>query len=124
MRERKLTRAVLSVGHMSADEKRAMIAALKCLREMQGPVRKMEECIADIGLAMQRTNKRRESDAATDAKRRRLVGARLPIADAERCRKCAGLEGVSLYRFVVRALQVACESAETTAAQRLTVSDR
>lgn len=114
-----MKRAVLSVGYMSADEKRAMVAALECLRDLKGPVRKMEECLADIGIAMQRTSRRRESDARTDGARRKLVGARLPLEDAERCRKCAELEGVSLYRFVVRAMQVACETAETAAAQRL-----
>ena len=124
MRERKLRRAVLSVGCMSADEKRAMVAALKCLRDLKGPVRQMEECLADIGLAMQRTKKRRASDARTDAKRRKLVGARLPLEDAARCAACAALEGVSLYRFVVCALAAACEAAEKAAAQRLGVSDR
>lgn len=124
MRTGKLNRAVLSVSYMSADEKRAMVAALECLREMQGPVRKMEECLADIGLAMQRTSRRRESNRETEPTRRRLVGVRLPIAEAERCKKCAELEGVSLYRFVVRALAVACESAEKTAAQRLAFSSQ
>lgn len=109
MRERKLTRAVLSVGHMSADEKRAMIAALKCLREMQGPVRKMEECLADIGIAMQRTHRRRASDAVTDAARRVTVGARVRVEDARRYRECAALLGVSMYRFLIDALENACE---------------
>ena len=109
MRERKLNRAVLSVGYMSADEKRAMVAALECLRRLKGPVRQMEECLADIGLAMQRTHRRRASDAKTDGARRKLVGARLRIEDAERCARCAGFLGVSLYRFVVDALENACE---------------
>jgi len=98
-----------------------MVAALKCLGRLKGPVCEMEERLADISLAIQRTRKRRASDARTDGARRKLVGARLPLEDAERCRKCAELEGVSLYRFVVRAMQVACETAETAAAQRLAV---
>ena len=89
MTERKLKRAVLSVGHMSADEKRAMMAALLALRGMTGNVRHMEECLADIGLAMQRTARRRESDARTDKARRKTVGARLPLEEAERCAACA-----------------------------------
>ncbi|MBE6973342.1 MAG: hypothetical protein E7440_05625 [Ruminococcaceae bacterium] len=119
MRERKLKRAQRSIPYLSADEEIAMVAALKCLGRLKGPVCEMEERLADISLAIQRTRKRRESDARTDGARRKLVGARLPLEDAERCRKCAELEGVSLYRFVVRALQVACETAETAAAQRL-----
>lgn len=122
MRKKKLERAVLSVGCMSAEERRAMLAALLCLREMQGPVRKMEECIADIGLAMQRTNMRRENNRETEGKRRKLVGARLPLDEAARCKRCAEVEDISLYRFVVRALAVACETAEKAAAQRLAVS--
>ena len=112
MRERKLKRAVLSVGRMSADEKRALLAALECLKEMEGPVRKMEECLADIGLAMQRTIRRRESDARTDGARRKLVGARVPLAQAERCARCAGYLDVSMYRFVVDALENACVRVE------------
>lgn len=119
MRERKLKRAQRSIPYLSADEEIAMVAALKCLGRLKGPVCEMEERLADISLAIQRTRKRRASDARTDGARRKLVGARLPLEDAERCRKCAELEGVSLYRFVVRALQVACETAETAAAQRL-----
>ena len=124
MRERKLKRAAALVAVMSADERRAMVAALEALRGLRGNVRHMEECIADIGFAVQRTKKRRESDARTDAKRRKLVGARLPLDEAARCARCAALEDVSLYRFVVRALGAACESAEKAAAQRLGVSDR
>lgn len=112
MRERKLKRAVLSVGCMSADEKRAMVAALECLRDLKGPVRRMEECLADIGLAMQRTHRRRESDARTDAARRVSVGARVRFEDAERYKRCAGFLGVSMYRFVVDALEMACERVE------------
>ena len=106
MRERKLKRAVLSVGRMSADEKRALLAALECLKEMEGPVRKMEECLADIGLAMQRTRSRRESDAKTDKARRVTVGARVRVEDAKRYRECAQYLGLSLYRFVVLALDL------------------
>lgn len=124
MRERKLNRAARSIPYLSADEEIAMVAALKCLGRLKGPVCEMEERLADISLAIQRTRKRRESDARTDGARRKLVGARLPLADAERCTACAALEGVSLYRFVVRALAAACEAAEKAAALRRGVSER
>ena len=109
MRERKLKRAERSIPYLSADEEIAMVAALKCLGRLKGPVCEMEERLADISLAIQRTRKRRESDAKTDGARRKLVGARLRIEDAERCARCAGFLGVSLYRFVVDALETACE---------------
>lgn len=132
MRERKLKRAVLSVGRMSADEKRALIAALECLKELRGPVRKMEECLCDIGIAMQRTQRRRDSDAATDAARRMTVGARVRVEDAQRYRACAEYMRVSLYRFVVDALEMSCvrvaqqmaKERELIAAQGLAVSER
>ena len=98
-----------------------MVAALKCLGRLKGPVCEMEERLADISLAIQRTRKRRASDARTEPGRRKTVGARLLIADAERCARCAELEGVSLYRFVVRALGAACDAAEWAAAQRVGV---
>jgi len=107
-----MKRAVLSVGCMSADERKAMVAALVALRGLSGNVRHMEECLADIGLAMQRTHKRRASDARTDGARRKLVGARLPLEDAARCARCAAFLEVSLYRFVVDALENACERVE------------
>ena len=109
MRERKLKRAVLSVGCMSADEKRAMVAALECLRDLKGPVRRMEECLADIGLAMQRTHRRRASDAVMEPARRVTVGARVRVEDAQRYRECASFLGVSMYRFLIDALENACE---------------
>ena len=104
-----MKRAVLSVGYMSADEKRAMVAALECLRRLKGPVRQMEECLADIGIAMQRTHRRRASDAVTDAARRVTVGARVRVEDAQRYRECASFLGVSMYRFLIDALENACE---------------
>lgn len=117
---------------MSADEKRALIAALECLKELRGPVRKMEECLCDIGIAMQRTQRRRESDAATDAARRMTVGARVRVEDAARYQECAEYMGVSLYRFVVDALEMACvrvgqqmaKEREIIAAQGTQVSER
>lgn len=132
MRERKLNRAILSVGRMSADEKRALIAALECLKELRGPVRKMEECLCDIGIAMQRTQRRRESDARTDKARRVTVGARVRAEDAQRYRECAEYLGLSMYRFVVNALDAECVrterlmelEAESLAAQGLEVSER
>lgn len=48
---------------------------------------------------------KRESDRHTDYKRRVLVGARVPRAFAERCRTAAETEGISLYAWVVRALE-------------------
>lgn len=55
-----------------------------------------------------RVESKRESDRRTDARRRRTVGARVPVALYERVSACAQERGVSLYRFVVDALERAC----------------
>ena len=55
--------------------------------------------------ARRRASRRADSDARTDQARRLLVGARVPRETAERYRRCAGEEGLSLYRFVCNALE-------------------
>ncbi len=60
-----------------------------------------EEDVEDIVLAMERTRCRRASDRATDARRRVLIGARVPRALAEQVREAARGKGVSVYRFIV-----------------------
>lgn len=58
-----------------------------------------------------RVVRKAESDARTDGRRRVLVGARVPRALAERCRQAANREGISLYRWVIRALEKRLEGA-------------
>ena len=64
----------------------------------------LEQLLGSLG----RAESKRESDRTTDARRRRTVGARVPVDFYERVARCAGARGVSLYRFVVDALEREC----------------
>lgn len=113
----KLERFKRGITAMGADERAALHKALEAAVHLQSPVERAElvGLITDIGAAKGRAMARRESDRRTDRQRRRLVGARVPKLEAERCRRCAELEGVSLYRFMVEAIEAACVRAEAGA---------
>ena len=99
---------------MSADEREALEVALHTAVALQDPIEReaLIDCITDIGAAKGRALARRKSDSRTDFRRRSLVGARMAREQVERCQKCAAMEGKSLYRFVVGALEAACEGVE------------
>lgn len=92
----------------------AIMAALHgaCLLGTSCERGKMVRLINEIGEAKGRAAKRAESDKRTDGKRRKLVGAKIPIKEVERCKRCAEWQGISLYRFVVNALTHECEKVE------------
>ena len=112
-------RLVRAAGSLSVDERNAMIKAMRAAYALERGGAVMVTRLEHLALAMERSGRRKKSDRRTDAGRRKLVGARQPLEEAQRCAKCAELEGVSLYRFVVRALWEACVAAETAAAQRV-----
>ena len=91
----------------------AMVAArgLKRKKDRDFMLAKITGILAARGRFIQKS----ASDRRTDAARRRLVGARLPKDQAERCRACAALKGVSLYRFTVDALDTSCALTERLA---------
>lgn len=107
-------RAQRGIKRMCADEQRAFVAALDAACGLK-TVRDREMVLAHlerIAAARGRVDQRRESDARTDTARRVTVGARMRREDAERCAECAARDGMSLYRFVWRALMDACERSE------------
>ena len=55
--------------------------------------------------AGEETRQARARERRTDARRRCLVGARVPRAFYERCKREASLQGLSLYAWVVEALE-------------------
>ena len=112
-------RLMRAAGTLSVDERAAMLRALRSAYALERGSAVMVSRLEGLALAMERSGRRKKSDRRTDGGRRKLVGARLPIKEAERCAECARMEGVSLYRFVVRALWDACLAAETAAAQRV-----
>ncbi len=78
---------------LSADEKRAVQqAATTSLRPSD---------VFDVVMAIDRTRARRSSDRATDAKRRVLVGARVPRELGDKVKLAAQEKDVSVYRFVL-----------------------
>lgn len=102
---------------MNISERAAMAAALREAVRLRRTGRTMVSLVTDIGAARGRTIQRQESDRKTDAARRQLVGARLQLADAQRCRACASALQVSLYRFATDALMQACCEAEAAHAR-------
>lgn len=58
----------------------------------------------EYAVARYRQSGKAARDAAADADRRRLIGARLPIAQAERIKAAAAATDRSIYRFVIDAL--------------------
>ena len=110
----KLRRFQAGAQAMSARERAALHAAMTAARQLKRKKDRQHllELITGIGAARGRTLAKQASDRRTDAARRQLVGARLPKAQAERCRSCAALRKVSLYRFAVDALDAACAAVE------------
>ena len=112
--ERRTARFQEGARAMTADEREAMRAALDAAMELKDPLERWNilDAIEGVGAAAGRSEQRRRSDAATDRKRRQLVGARMPIEIADRCRDCAARTGVSLYRWVYDALVKAMEETQ------------
>ena len=112
--ERRTARFQEGARAMTADEREAMRAALDAAMELRDPLERWRilDAIEGVGSAKGRSGQRRRSDAATDRKRRQLVGARIPSDMAERCRDCTDRTGVSLYRWVYDALVKAMEETQ------------
>ena len=112
--KRKYNRLQVGTEHMNAQERAAMEAAYWAALHIQkgSERRKMMDRITDIGAARGRAEQCRESNARTDARRRKLVGARVPKEFAQRCKRCADAKGISLYRFVCNALERECGETE------------
>ncbi len=110
--ERKMERFRAGTEKMGAAERAALKAAMEAASAitMRWDRERMSDAVTEIGAAAGRDVRKAASDKRTDNARRKLVGARLPLADVERCRSCANAQGVSLYRFVAEALERACDT--------------
>lgn len=111
--EARLEHFKTGIAAMSTAEREALEAAMLTARGIPGGkgVSIIEQLVS-MTVARARTEAKHRSDAQTDRRRRRLVGARLPKHQADRCRACARLEGESVYRFVCSALERACSEVE------------
>ena len=103
---------------MSPQEQEALRNALKSIRLLPPNCQEiMLDRITEIAQARGRAERKRKSNRITDFQRRTLVGARVPRALKEQCRalkeQCraqAQARGISLYRFVLDALEQACHN--------------
>lgn len=102
--KRRIAAAKRGWDDLSSDEKRAV---KRLMNDARTPA-----LVVNMLVARSRTIRRRDSDRATDAERRILIGARVPREFGTRCRVCADALGVSLYRFTADALARECERVE------------
>lgn len=108
--ERRRGNAVMGRRRMTADEQQAFDAAVKIIERLPSFVcerRLALEAMEVLAASKQRAYARHCSDRQTDRKRRKLIGAKLPIEVAEEIELLAELQGISVYRFVVDALEAA-----------------
>lgn len=114
-------RIVEALDRLPAEERRAAKRALLRLGgdglAGRGTVPKVRavEAAGDIIRAAARGHGKRASDRETDRRRRVLVGARVPREQATRYQDAAAGAGVSLYRWVLDALNDAATRAEEAA---------
>ena len=106
----KVEKVVAALDQVPPWEKAKVMAAFRRLRGTGAVPELTALSVAfDVVLARGRTLRKKASDAQTDAVRRRTVGARVPYAFYQRCRDAAEARGVSMYRWVIRALERALE---------------
>ena len=113
--ERRKNNVIMGKYAMPADEAVAFNAVVETIKRLPSFVcerRLALEAMEVLAAAKHRTDSRRRSDRRTDGKRRKLVGAKLRIEDAEEIELLAQLQGVSVYRFVVDALGAAVKKAK------------
>ena len=68
--------------------------------------------------AQEKTRARYDRESLADHSRRTLVGARLPRSVAARCSALAAGEGISLYRWIERAIRERIEAEEAAQQQQ------
>lgn len=95
-------------------ERRALSNALDSAANITNPAERQAllHAITGIVAARRREQLQRESNRRTERARRHLIGAHVPLALYERCTQAAEDEGVSMYRWVMSALECACDRAE------------
>lgn len=121
MQKWEIRRLMVAIDRLPADERRAAKRALLRLGKDglagRGTVPRVRavEAAGEIIRAAARGHGKRASDRETDHRRRVLVGARVPRAQATRYQDAAAGAGVSLYRWVMDALNDAATRAEEAA---------
>lgn len=100
---------------LPAAERRAMQQAIDTAANITNSAERQAafQAITRIIAARRREQLQAASNRRTERARRHLIGAHVPIALYERCTDAADAEGVSLYRWVTSALEVACDQHES-----------
>ncbi|MBM6925783.1 hypothetical protein [Pseudoflavonifractor phocaeensis] len=94
-------------------EREAMAQALEAARSLPEPERaRIMEALEKVAQAGARAARRRHTNADYEGRRRRLVGAQMPIGMADRVRRCAQAQGLSVYAFVMEAVEAACNETD------------
>lgn len=118
MQKWEIRRIAEALDRLPAEERRAAKRALLRLGgdglAGRGTVPRVRavEAAGDIIRAAARGHGKRASDKETDRRRRVLVGARVPRERATRYQEAAAVQGLSLYAWVMAALERAAQDAE------------
>lgn len=118
MQKWELQRIAAALDKLPAEERRAARRALLRLGGAglagRGTVPRVRavEAAGDIIRAAARGHGKRASDRETDRRRRVLVGARVPRERATRYQEAAAVQGLSLYAWVMAALERAAQDVE------------
>lgn len=98
-------RVTAAMSRRSYPERRRILRAIEPLNRAMIPCHIATRAVAETVLAGDRTLRKREQDAASDGRRRKLVGARVPLDLYCKCKAAADIRGISLYAWVVEALE-------------------
>ena len=99
---------------LPAAERRAIQQALDTAANITNPAERQAllQAITGVVAARRREQMQAASNRRTERARRHLIGAHVPLALYQRCTQAAEDEGVSMYRWVMSALECACDRAE------------
>ena len=95
---------------VGAGERQALAEAIRLAGKLENKDRTgMLLALEKVARAAAIAARRRYSNARYEARRRRLVGAQVPLELYERGKRCAGQRGISVYAFVMEAIEEACD---------------
>lgn len=112
MQKWKYNRILQAIDQLPAEERRAAKRGLLRLSRGRGNISASRAigAIGDVITAAARGHGKRASNKETDRRRRVLVGARVPRERAAKYQEAAAVQGLSLYAWVVAALDRAAAS--------------
>lgn len=101
---------------VGANEREAIAEAVKIAGKLKKKDRvKMLLALERVARAAAIAARKRQTNARYEGRRRRLVGAQVPVELADRVREYAEKQGVSVYRFVMDTMAAACQQMQAPA---------